>query len=652
MKNRIVSRTKFCILHFAFCISIVGCSDVLDVSPDGRLSMEDIYKDPELLEAMVGTIYGGLPQKGWGYSFYAPLYTAVCDDGWDANGEIGGYASTAVYNGTNSSEFHSVANNCNGWSKNYWEDYYVSIRLCNQFLQNTDAMAFRAENVKKRLIAEVHILRAYYYFELMKSFGDVPIEEEALPFDYVFSTAQRDSVYKVAKFIADDCDFAINTPELPWRITVGEVMQVGGTGKRPGGEAGRVTKALAYAIKTTAMLFAASPLYNEGKDHWEEAYQFAKTAVEQLRANGYKLYDKSSSNFNPAVFGNGDGAAFHQYHCQMADYKAAPYDEETIYQTVSADWVGSLLWHVNYVGTQYTGNHKVGTTPTQELVDAFETKDGQPVLNLADPYSDERHLSPNYNAANTLYDRENPYKNRDPRLYATVMMNGDTMIYQSKIYNIETFTAINNKENPNDKDENPFMKDGLLSISTDPKDIGRTKTGYFLRKIITPGMSEQGSPSTPTYKHYRFAELLLDLAEAANETGRTAEALAAMNEVRARVNMPPVSAMGKDELRLRIHNERRVEFAFEENRYFDLRRWSKPTDDLAKVCKYLTAMWITRDCKNTKDPADDTYTYERKNVWDKVRGGWENRDLLFPIPLSEQSKLESITGADWQNPGW
>jgi hypothetical protein len=631
---------------------LAGCIDVLDVAPDGKLSMEDIYKDPELVEAMVGTIYDGLPQKGYVYSFYEPLFTAICDDGWDANGEIGGYASTPVYNGINTASFHSVANNHNGWSKNYWADYYTSIRFCNQFLQNTDAMAFRTETVKKRLIAEVHVLRAYYYFELMKFFGDVPIEEEALPFDSDFSTTQRDSVHKVARFIAADCDFAINTPELPWRITIGEVVQQTGNPMHPAGEAGRVTKALAYAIKTTAMLFAASPLYNKGENHWEEAYVFTKTAVDQLRANGYKLYDSASSNFNPSVFGRWDGAAFHQYHCQVADYSAAPYDEETIYQTVSADWVGSLLWHVNYIGTQYTGHHKVGTTPTQELVDAFETTDGKPVLNLADPYADEQHLLPNYNPANSLYNPNDPYKNRDPRLYATVLMHGDSMLFKSKVYAIETFVAINNKEKPNDPSEVPFMSNGLLAISTDPKDIGRTKTGYFQRKIITPGMSEQGNPETSTYKHYRFAELLLDLAETANETGRTAEALAALNEVRARVHMPPVPAMGKEELRLRIQNERRVEFAFEEQRYFDLRRWSKPTDNLAKVCKYLTAMWVYRDCKNTKDPSDDTYSYERKNVWDKERGGWENRDLLLPIPLSEQAKLEPITGVAWQNPGW
>jgi hypothetical protein len=642
----------FYILHFAFYISFVGCTDALDLSPDGRLSMEDIYKDPELVEAMVGTIYGGLPQKGHAYSFHTPLFTALSDDGWDANGNIGqanwGYASTHVYNGTISASFHSVANNCNGWSKNFWADYFVSIRLCNQFLQNTDAMVFKTENVKKRLIAEMHVLRAYYYFELMKFFGDVPIIEEALPLDHVFSNLQRDSVYKVAKFIAADCDFAINTPELPWRITVGEVVQQTGVAIHPVGEAGRVTKALAHAVKTTAMLFAASPLYNDGQNHWEEAYQFTKTAVEQLRANGYKLYNKTSSNFNPTVFGNWDGAAFHQYHCQVADYSAAPYDEETIYQTIAAavhdPWNASLLWHLNYVGSRYSGYYQVGTTPTQELVDAFETTNGQPVLNLANPYADERHLSPNYNATNTLYDPANPYKNRDPRLYATVMMNGDTMIFKGKVVNIETFTAKNNNGTP--------ITDGLLTVSTDINDIGRTKTGYFHRKIITPGMSEQGNPETPTYKHYRFAELLLDLAETANETGRTAEALAAMNEVRARVNMPPVPSMGKDELRMRIQNERRVEFAFEENRYFDLRRWSNPTDDLAKICKYLTAMWITRDCKNTADPSDDTYSYERRNVWDKARGGWENRDLLLPIPQLEQAKLEAITDAKWQNPGW
>jgi hypothetical protein len=296
----------------------------------------------------------------------------------------------------------------------------------------------------------------------------------------------------------------------------------------------------------------------------------------------------------------------------------------------------------------------VGTTPTQELVDAFEyvTNDGRayPLLDLENPYKDDKHLQPNWNpdAITAGYqvdgyheaDDSDPYANRDPRLRATMLVNGDVIDYPGATppkVTIDIYVG--------DTTGTTKVPNGLFTIGTDPADRGRSKTGYLYRKTITPGMSSQGNPATPLYKHYRFAELLLDLAETANETGRTGEALEALNEVRARVGMPPVTEADPHKLRLRIHNERRVEFAFEENRYYDLRRWSTPDGDLGKYQKYLTAMWITKH-------ADNTFSYARKNIWDDERGGWENRDLLLPLPRAEVNRMEPLTGVKWQNPGW
>jgi hypothetical protein len=139
---------------------------------------------------------------------------------------------------------------------------------------------------------------------------------------------------------------------------------------------------------------------------------------------------------------------------------------------------------------------------------------------------------------------------------------------------------------------------------------------------------------------------LLNLAETAAEAGHTAEALAAMNEVRARSGMPPVpSGLSKEALLLRIHNERRVELAWEENRFFDMRRWQSPTGDLSETCKWLTEMVIIKEL-------DGSITYNRQNIWQNPRGGWHNRDLLLPIPIEDAALLESITGENWQNPGW
>jgi hypothetical protein len=110
--------------------------------------------------------------------------------------------------------------------------------------------------------------------------------------------------------------------------------------------------------------------------------------------------------------------------------------------------------------------------------------------------------------------------------------------------------------------------------------------------------------------------------------------------------MPALSAaLSQADLILRIRNERRVELAWEEQRYFDLRRWAAPNDDLSATCKYFTAMVITLN-------GDNSLTYTRRSISENPRGGWENKDLLLPIPISEVSRLEPLTGVKWQNPGW
>ncbi len=419
----------------------------------------------------------------------------------------------------------------------------------------------------------------------------------------------RASVYDVAKFVAADCDAALAEPNLPWRID------------NPN-DAMRVTKALALALKTKAMLFAASPLHNEGENHWEEAYTTAKDAVTRLKTNGYELFTKTTQ---PAVYGNGPGAAFRQLVTQNADYSATPRDKETIFQVRS----GSVfVWHIGYIGSNMPNTYKSGTSPTQELVDAFETVDGKPVLDLAKPYKDEKHLQPNYNSVNTLYDPNNPYANRDPRLYETVLMNGSVMQFDSKPVKIETFVG------------------GAHQVSFDVTNRSASRTGYYHNKMVTPGASGNNQINNSNWKYYRLGETMLDFAEAAAEAGHLEEARAAANEVRARSGMPNLPAgLSQQELVLRIRNERRVELAWEEQRYFDLRRWQKPDGDLSETCKWFTAMVITKN-------GDGSFTYKRQNISNNPRGGWQNRDLLLPLPLNEAATLESVTGQKWQNPGW
>ncbi|MDR1505360.1 MAG: RagB/SusD family nutrient uptake outer membrane protein [Prevotella sp.] len=614
------------VLFVFFCFS---CTDVLDRAPSGNLTMDEIYADPELVEGLLAACYDKIPTKGCSAWVYDNGYVAGSDDGWSSADAFPGYAMFDVYIDAhyNPSTYHGLFTFYaeGGIGNNQpWKTYFTQIRLCNQFIENVDKMSFNASNPKEKLVAEAYVLRALYYLELMKLFGSIPIFDQTIPFDADYTNMPnlvRRSVYEVAQAIIADCDYALESGALPWRQTSSN-------------EALRATNALAWALKSTAILFAASPLHNQGQDHWTEAYQICKQAVNELKnTGGYRLFTEADKN----LFGDYDGAAYHQLACQSATSEVGlNRDRETIFQHVRAsagnDGVPGNGWFYNYVGV-LDGAYQAGTCPTQELVDAYETIDGQPVLDLSKPYLDEEmHLQPNYNRENTLYNPNDPYANRDPRFHATILKNGDRVVWNNgEVFTVDAYVG------------------GMFAIraeGTPEYMLHSSRTGYYARKMVTPGASATNPiPSSPA-KHYRLAEILLNLAETANEAGQTGDALAAVNEVRARVNMPPITTTNKERLRERIHNERRVELAFEGQRYFDLRRWSKPTDDLGKYQKYLTAMWITRN------EEDGTFSYQRKNIWNRPRGGWANRELFAPIDYAEASRLEIITGVKWQNPGW
>jgi hypothetical protein len=604
--------------HFLLpiCFTITGaffysCSEVLDKAPDGSLSMDEVFADPDKVEGLLNRCYENIPQKGYLYFFYDPLVVALSDDGWSSE-DGQDQALALLYKDVTSASSHPMTDRddvMNGNVFQYWSRYWPQIRLCSQFIENIDNAAVKSEENRARFKAEAHLLRAYFYSELVKWFGSVPILDGTVSFDADFSVLRRNPVPEVAAFIASDCDEAIRTAELPWRITE--------TSDRL-----RVNKALAHAIKTKMLLFAASPLHNGGNTAlWEDAYQAGKVAVQQLKNNGYELFTTCTA---PTIFGTGDAAAFHQLACQEADISASPRDKETIWQnnrTVD-------VWKTGYIGCGEDGTFKCGTCPTQELIDAFETIDGQPVLNLANPYSDEFHLQPNYNTANSLYDRNDPYANRDPRMYVTALLNGSKFIWNNgEEKTVETFTG------------------GAHAPSFDPSNRYYSRTGYYFKKMVTPGASNTNGINTPGWKYYRLGELLLDYAEAAAEAAHLSDALEAVNEVRDRVNMPPLDDnLSQSELILRIRNERRVEMAWEEQRYFDLRRWQQPNGNLSATCKYFTAMVTTKN--------GNSLSYARRNISTTPRGGWQNRDLLLPIPLAEVSRLEPVTGVTWQNPGW
>ena len=641
MKNRI-----YTIIACFLATVIYSCSDVLNQAPDGKISLEEVFGDNDKTMYYLNTCYSGINAKGCLYFFWSRGPVNWCDDSWDADDLDVSWAASRRYYDGNASASDFPANYNAGDSGNEsvsWARSFQRIRNCAVFLQNIPNAKVNSESDRSRWTAEAHILRAYYYSELLMWFGcSLPIIREPYTYDADFSKVERSSFHDVVEFIVEDCDAALACEELPWRITTDS-------------EAMRMTKAVAWAIKSRMTLFAASPLYNDGNNYWEEAYSVNKAAVQALESNGYALYDKLNQ---AAVWGDekaylptAASQYFNEYFCNSGAYTADPADKETIYQLRD----GANLDLANVDGIGAILGYKTGTCPSQELVDAFETIDGQPVLDLAKPYLDEQHLKPNYNSSNTTYDKNNPYANRDPRFYATVYYNG------SKRYcNWSTEAEKKSFENLGQgKGENVRIittwdayEDAEGNIINSPEPLmgrsmtGRTptRTGYFQRKFLHPNSGVEMRLNGARHKDYRLAEIYLNFAEAAMEAGHTDEAITYVNKVRARAGMPGLPAgLSGENLRQRIHNERRVEFALEGNRYFDVRRWHKPDEDLSATDRWITGAHITH-------MQDGTYKYERTIL--KERQCYTNKWLKMPIPLTEVNNMRAITGEDWQNPGW
>ena len=600
-----------------------GCS-LLDTTPDGRETLDQIFADHDKTAAYLNTCYSKLPTKGTSYYWVCNAPTALSDEGYLVSGTINDAIPAKMYTSGGTASSHPVRDySCD---ENYYSAYMLQLRYCTTFLQYIDKAGVNSESERARWRAEAHVLRAYYMLEMLKWFGAFAYEPNGYPDDYDYSTLKKRTVWELAELIDAECTAAIDTNELPWRIDNPSDVK-------------RMTKALAWCIKSKAYLFAASPVHSEDysadqkASHWKTAFQVNQQAVEALESNGYSL---KTSVSNPRLY-TGKAAAYKELFTSISLTSAD--DRETIYQATSRqnyidhNYIGALNWPNNTT--------RAGVVPTQEMVDAYEVlnADGtvaEPLLDLANPYTATK--TPNYNqkALDLGYDPDDPYAApRDPRMEACIIRNGDKILWGGELRTVETFVG------------------GENGVSDDTSENRFTRTGYYYRKYIAPDVdATDNKVDAAPWKFFRLAEIKLNLAEAAAEAGELDVAKAQVNDIRSRVGMPALpDNLTQAEMILRVRHERMVELCYEECRYFDVRRWaeafagSQLYQQYFKIpCERLTVMWIT------KNP-DDTYTYERRT--DLLRNAsTQPRDVLLPIPETEANNLYSLTNKRWQNSGW
>ena len=521
----------------AFVICTSACSDFLDT----RI---DVFDTMDRLESRYSTL------SSFAYAFYTPmqngfnvidgnLFASVSDE---AEQTAPTSDASAFNRGLISADLNPVSylyNNCYEGIRaaRFFLDYakdgenFLALNRDTSTVYNPDGTVYSTDQPRayKRdvinlgwLRAEAGIAEAYYYGELIKMYGGVPLVAAD-------GKSARHATYdEVVEHIVGLIDANADKVNLDWRVALDETPQnavadVVNWNFRD--NVGRFDKTAALAIKARVLLYAASPRNNPDGDvdKWVRAAEAANDVIQLRKA----IFEKG--------FGFGEGARSHPSYRMPANRDYGNYflknnatsDVESIFLIRQA--AGSAPEIANYPNATRGGNS--GICPTQNLVDAYE-------------YIGEKTVD--------------PYVNRDPRFAATIVYNGCTW-------------------NGNVIDESP-------GAAYDQKRTGASKTGYYLRKFLAPNLNLiEGGSTDHVWPLYRYAEVLLNYAEAMNEAygpdadpkGYGMSAREALTEVRnsASTLLPAVTATSREDFRNAVKQERRIELAFEDHRYWDLIRW-------------------------------------------------------------------------------
>jgi hypothetical protein len=555
----------------AFTIALTACDkDFLDTQMDTQPT-------PETVKTTRSSLYG------FANAFYVPLSSAIgftsLDNSFfdaatdDAQQTVSFAQDVIPFNQGTISEANPSVEISRYYSfyegiraANFFLDYSKSWRAMLSMNRDTVTDVINYERDKLFVSAyrgEAHIARAFYYSELIKRYGGVPIVESTYQQNGGNVNVPKSSYNEVVEYIVSEIDKYKDSLVVNWKTNGYE------------GQDGRFSKGSALAIKARVLLYAASPLNNTSNDpdKWVRA-AIAARQVMTTTGLGYALHT---------------GGYGHYF--QENNSLTSPETILVIRRPASND-----LERANYPISTRGGAS--GVTPSHNLVAEYELK------GAADP--------------------KDIYKNRDPRLTETVVTNGSS-------WNGRTI------------EQSPGGADDMTKANT-------SLTGYYLKKFLAPNLD---LVNNATRQHqwvaYRYAEVLLNYAEAMNEaygpdaTGvdpiLSITARQALNMVRSRtgVVMPAVTAIGKDNFRIAVKHERRIELAFENHRYWDLLRWKNAETLLNQPIKGV---------KVTKNP-DATFNYAVVDVAQRVF----KTPAMYLLPFPRAEVVRS-NGTLAQNPGY
>ncbi|WP_316745753.1 RagB/SusD family nutrient uptake outer membrane protein [Pedobacter gandavensis] len=629
MKSTI--RNKYILTVAVMAILASGCKkDFLTVDPPDKIDSELIWKDGALAQAFVTDIYSGLNDGG----FSEQMLSSVSDESMFTH-------PTRGIDLVNSS---TINPSTLGWVDDTWKyvKMYNRIRSCNMTIERLGAAdnGITDKALKDRLLGEAHFMRAYFYHQLLRYYGGVPLITKVYVLTDDFNV-KRASYKECTDFIIKDCDDA--------QRLLGTTLM----------DKGRSSALAALALKSRVLLYAASDLHTtvglqslqisggqpltpailpllayeddaNQSQRWLLAQNAAKAVMDA--GHGYKLdlvapatAAQGRINYKSLAMGGGSKAL-------NMDAAAA---SELILARYFVDRSDMRLGRAN--GPNGYRNW-AGNTPIGLLVDDYEMTDGS-----------------KFSWSNSAQ-KANPYVNRDPRFYATVLYDGADWKPRNKISgDVDPASQIQTGEYDLIVDGKTITAKGLDTRSGPIESWNGSWTGYYFHKFTDPdpNIIDANMPQFIPWPFFRYTEAVMNYIEASIELNQLGIATQWLNKIRFRSGMPAVTATDKDGLKAVYRHERRIEMVYEEQRYHDARRWLIGKATLGRKTDYIKVKGTFKPGKTLAgkykyDPTIYDYTYTPTIETAQENRIWLDKIYFRPFSRDEMNKNTSLV----QNPGY
>lgn len=616
MKNNL----KNIVAALSIGLVMASCNnDFLNVDPLGEISESAVWTDPALAEAFVTGIYQGFGNGG----FDEQMLASLTDESIFTHPGRG--ITTITEARSNPADI--------GWVNNtiWWGNMYSYIRRANIAIDNLSNTEIEDQAIVDRLMGEAKFMRAYYYHQLARYYGGVPLIDRPYELGEETYEAPRNTWEETVDFIVADLDDAAS-------LLAGRSMA-----------AGRASEIAALALKSRILLYAASDLhdaptaqgnssvlagfsnielvaYTSGSqtERWQKAQAAAKAVLDKASGANYGLsapvsQEEGIQNYiNTSLSRNGGEADL-----ILGRYFISAKRENGGRQGLFNGPNGYNNW--------------AGNTPVQLLVDDYQMMDG----------SDFDWDNPEHAAA--------PYENREARFYASFLYEGAqwkprSTANQAKdpLGQIQTGTY---EVNPGGTVQTHF---GLDTRNSSIEDWNGSYTGYYMRKFIDPdpAIVDQNTWQEVPWPVLRYTEAVLNYVEASIELGQEDEARNWLNQIRYRVALPAITATGEDLVEA-YRNERRVEMAYEEQRYHDARRWMIAAETLGRKANIISITGTLKPGASVSIYRHDPEVYDYDYSVFPIDPGKENRTWLdkmyfIPIHRDEINRNSNLI----QNPGF